>query len=156
MLLNKFKKVLCNHISVARTNYLYPYKTDGDGYEWLILERFGDNGEFLTISDTNVKSSCKNISQTPNDLKADKTMLCVLVEETEKECRFLMVRRNDYQLNVDGNYFPADGYALVSLKQGKLVLHAGGRHIHDLNGSDVPYQYFPNKGSSWIFDAKEI
>lgn len=141
---------------VAGSNYLYPYKTDIEGYEWLIIERFGDDGEFLTVSDTKTKSNCKDNPQTPNNLQANHTMLCVLVEETKKECRFLMVRRNDYKLKLDGEYFPADGYALLSLEQEKLILHAGGRHIHDSNGIDVPYHYYPNKGSSWIFDAKEV
>jgi len=141
---------------MARSNYLYPNKTDFEGDEWLIVERFGNDGEFLTVSDTKSNSNCEDSPQVPNNLEAKQTMLCILVEETENECRFLMVRRNDYKLKVDGKYFPVDGYALISLEEEKLVLHAGGRHIHDKNGADVPYHYFTNKGSSWIFNAKEV
>ena len=149
----RFKKIMCNKISFG--TYLEPWE-NRQGGEFLIIERLGEKGEFLLISDTNYNMECKN-REIPSDIKHKNTMLCILLKELENEAYFLMVRRNDYGLEIPGKYYPVDGFAKISTKEDKIELMAGGRHIHSFpDGGDVPYYDVIGGGMSWIFEAKEV
>jgi len=148
----RFKKIMCNKISVG--TYLKPWE-NRQGGEFLIVERLGEKGEFLLVSDTNIQGDCKD-REVPNTIKNNQTMLCILVKEFENEAYFMMVRKNDYGLNIPGKYYPVDGFAKISFLNQKIELIDGGRHIHDNNGNDIPYYSPENQGMSWIFEAKEV
>jgi hypothetical protein len=152
MVTKEFKKVLCNDFKMG-VDYLMPHNYSKKSKEWLIVRRFGGEGRFLTVSDTFSEGDCEK-DKKPNDIKERLTMLCVLVDETDAKATFMMVRRNDYNLDIDGTYFPVDGYVILTLSNGKIHLQAGGRHIHDDNGEDIPY-YANNMGRTWIFNAIE-
>jgi len=137
-------------------SYLKPFNVLRNTQEWLIISRWGDNGEFLTVSDTKSEKKPEDINA-PKDLTENQTMICVLIQEFEDEAHFLMVRKDYDKLIIRGNYYPVDGYCKLFKKDGQLQINAGGRHIHDKEGNDIPYHSGDeNEGMSWIFNAFEV
>lgn len=154
MIQKKFSKAFCNSLSMG--GYLKPFDIKGNSQEWLIISRWGDNGELLTVSDTKSEKKADDI-KAPKDIEENQTMICVLVQEFENEAYFLMVRKDYDKLTIKGKYYPVDGYCRLYLEDGLLKINAGGRHIHDKEGNDVPYHSGDEKeGMSWIFNAFEV
>ncbi len=129
------------------------------GREWLIMRRFGPQGEFLEVSDTLNELVGDFPAQAPA-LQAKNSMLGLLVRTSiataGNEDIFLLVRRNVGSLDLSGKFYPVDGFAKISGSPGARVLKASGRHAHRADGSDNPNPAAGEPAMSWHFDATEI
>jgi len=130
--------------------------------EWLIVRRFGEQGQFIEISDTTLDGKPASYERpmpatAPAGLQANNSMLGLLVREHgDERATFLLARRNVDDLPVSGTFFPVDGYCELAVKEGRWVISASGRHAHVMEGKhkgqDIPDPK-GDEGRSWHFDA---
>lgn len=154
MLADNFKIAMYNTIAMA--SYDRPDLTNPPGSEWLIVERSGADGEFLTISDAGYVGDPPPASA-PAGIVENNSMCGVLLHEDEsgEDAVFLLVRHLPPGGSVPGSFFPADGYARMSHTCAGVLLRAAGRHAHDSSGDDIPNPG-PGEGFSWHFDAEKV
>jgi hypothetical protein len=135
------------------------------GTEWLIVRRFGEQGQFIEISDTTSNGQPAVFqrpmpSAAPEGLQPNNSMLGLLLREHgDTQATFLLSRRNVDKLGLSGRFFPADGYCELSVKEGRWVISASGRHAHvaegEHKGQDIPDPK-DGEGMSWHFDATSV
>ncbi len=153
MLLRNFKVAMHNEIGIA-PDYFRPHVITIISHEWLIVERYGTEGEMLTISDAGSSPSTAP-SQAPAGLSPNNTMFGVLLHEdsANNEAVFLMVRHLPTGESVPGSFFPVDG--CVRIVDCGMVMRTGGRHAHNAGGEDNP-DPSPGQGFAWHFNAKRV
>lgn len=142
--------------SLRLAKYRSPFSIEQSTNEWLIVERFGSNGEFITISDAGAIVGSPDAA--PDGITPSNSMHGVLLRETDDEAVFLLARHLTDEASVEGRFFPADGYARLSRINGQLTLEASGRHAHQESGGqlqDVPDPQVGD-GMAWHFDAKQV
>lgn len=158
MLIANFRVAMLNRITLA--SYYTPSVPDQSGWEWLIVERAGP---VLTISDATAPARGSE-TEAPADLSANNTLASVLIETSTRRDTFLFMRHLPPPAESEGNFFPADGYAVLGLNQaGNLKLSAHGRHslLSELRGGkpifiDVPIPPESFSGArTWHFNATQ-
>lgn len=96
--------------------------------EWLIVSRWGGNGEFLSLSRTGVM---RDSLTAPDGLQPRTTFLGILLPPVAAEAdSFLMVRHLPAGILVAGAFAPSDGYARLAAGDSPLSLTAAGRYAH--------------------------
>jgi hypothetical protein len=98
--------------------------------QWLIVSRWGADGEFLTVSSAGTIGADE--PRPPAALSPHNTLVGLLLseDEEERETTFLLVRRFPAGITVAGTFFPADGYARVFGPLEQLRMVSEGRHAH--------------------------
>jgi hypothetical protein len=101
--------------------------------EFLIVSRWGDDGEFLSVSRTGAASG--SADDAPIGLSPVSTWVGLLLSEEagETESRFLLLRRLPEGLLVAGSFIPAEGYLRLTRDIATLHLKAEGRHADCLD-----------------------
>lgn len=161
MLPDRFRIAMFNRIGTGP--YFEPVKIDKSGSEWLIVERLGTSGEHLVISDASTQQS-PNGNEAPSDLTENNTLFGILIEAAAdgQEATFLFTRNLVGNQAVNGNFFPADGYARIETSPNGILLSVAGRHAHEaVPGPGGPvFRHIPeptpaNAGEAlnWHFDA---
>ncbi|MEM6550285.1 MAG: hypothetical protein AAF713_21485 [Pseudomonadota bacterium] len=142
--------------------YEQPYRANAPTAEWLIASRGGPDEAYLTISDTATPVG-PDTAAAPRDLAPQNSILCVLAENADSVAEFLMLRHRPAAVAVPGRFFPADGAARLTERDGTLSLSAFGRHAHSAGTSggravlhDIP-DPAPNASGAitWHFQAVE-
>jgi len=103
---------------------------------WLIVSRWGRDGEFLTISSAD--RALPDSIDAPAGLAPRNTLFGLMLSEDEEqfEATFLLVRRLPPRVSVAGTFFPADGYARLHNAVEDLRLTSEGRHAHSRGSRD--------------------
>lgn len=137
------------------------------GYEWLIVRRWGDRGEYLEISDAGkIEAQGSGPSdgavpplpgRAPEELRAENSMLGLMVRSHgDTGAVFLLVRRNVDAQPLSGRFFPVDGYAELAREGPGWRLRASGRHAHTTDRQDIPDPGNEGNAMSWHFDAVSV
>jgi hypothetical protein len=130
--------------------------------EWLIVSRWGEDGEFLSISTT--EECIDNPPRAPSGIRPRNTLLGLLVSDSSDEPKstFLLVRQPPRPLNLAGTFFPAEGYACLEGPCGSLRLSVRARFSHSRgmeNGREIlkdvpdPAPAAP-EAMAWLIDAE--
>ncbi len=149
------------HNVIAMAGYFTPHNANAPGNEWLIVERSGDSGEIITISDAGGAPS-NPPAEAPSSLVEINSMYGVLLYEEDKEAAFLLVRHLPAGAQLPGMFFPADGCVRLTEDCKGFFMRASGRHAFDVNRNDIPNPlppYAQQPGDSifaWHFDAKRV
>ncbi|MCB1390575.1 MAG: hypothetical protein KDK12_15755 [Rhodobacteraceae bacterium] len=158
MLTANFRVAMLNRITLAP--YYAPTQPDGQGFEWLIVER---EGALLRISDGS-RPADGSESAAPDDLQANNTLVSVMIDAGAGADTFLFMRHLPPPTATEGSFFPADGYArLARDAAGQLTLEAHGRHalLSEIRGGqavhiDVPVPPKDFAGArTWHFAATQ-
>jgi hypothetical protein len=100
--------------------------------EWVIVASWGENGDFLSLSLTNVKATASGAA--PHGLQPTVTHLGILLARTGDdsmgESEYLLVRHRPPDIAVGGIFYPSDGYARVQRRNGDIRITAHGRYAH--------------------------
>jgi hypothetical protein len=151
-----FKIAMVNELGLAA--YERPHNIMRQIKEWLIVTRSGQNGDLLSVSDAGGITTVPD--RAPDDISPQNTMYGLLLREnSEKGAVFLLVRHLPVGTNVEGTFFPVDGYARIYSEDGVLMLEASGRHAHsrgERDGRDVLHDVphpAPGDGMAWHFSA---
>jgi hypothetical protein len=113
--------------------YDEPMHRLGSSTEWLIVSRWGGNGEFLSLSRTGV---VRDGIAAPDGLQPRTTFVGILLPalDVPEVSGFLMVRHMPPGITVAGTFAPSDGYARLSFTETALTLAAAGRYAHSRGG----------------------
>ena len=153
-------------LSAVKTGpYERPHISEHQGYEWLIVERSGADGEFLAISQAG-RAEGRNAKAAPADLTPGNTQVAMLVRDSrrgEAKAEFIFLRTQPAEIVPGGPFFPCEGYASLNGEMGSLQLKAMGRHFHTrgrVQGvpifQDVPHPADGAKGGlNWHFAAQQ-
>ncbi|TYC51316.1 hypothetical protein FMN50_22515 [Rhodobacterales bacterium] len=161
MLPDKFRVAMFNRLGLGP--YFQPARIETDLEEWLIVERFGRNGEYLVVSTAGTEQDPASF-QAPPDLVEHKSMLGILIDIAldGEGATFLFTRNLVGNQVVKGSFFPADGYVTLERHQSGIRLTAAGRHAHDISsGPRGPvFKHIPEptpaaegEARNWHFDA---
>ena len=117
---------------VGTAKYERPSRILRTRNEWLIVSRWGGNGEYLTLSNTRVgpdRLARAHIGLTPRS-----TCLGVLLSEQEQDLAttFLLVRRLPPDITVAGIFSPADGFVQLRGSVEKMRLTGSARYAHSI------------------------
>lgn len=137
------------------------------GYEWLIVRRWGERGQYLEISDAGAIAAQGSgpgdeavpplPGRAPENLTANNSMLGLMVRSHgDTGAVFLLVRRNVDHQPLGGAFFPVDGYAELMRDGPGWRLRASGRHAHTANREDIPNPENEGHAMSWHFDAVSV
>jgi hypothetical protein len=130
--------------------------------EWIVVSRWGEEGEYLSIS---TAGECvENTESAPSGLKPRKTLLGLLVSESSSEpsSTFLLVRQRPRPVQLAGVFFPAEGFAHLQGPAGSLRLSVRARYSHSRgfeNGREIlkdvpdPAPASP-EAMAWLVDAE--
>lgn len=119
--------------TLAHGPYDAPFRTGRPRPEWLILARWGRQGEFLSVSFTGIAAPPQG--EAPPDLQPRESFLGIALGGPAGGGRgFLLLRHLPPGLPVAGTFLPTDGYARLVGGGARLGLVAAGRHAH-LRGS---------------------
>ncbi|HEY1930900.1 MAG TPA: hypothetical protein VGG99_02720 [Acetobacteraceae bacterium] len=137
--------VVAMEAAIELARYDVPMRRVGSRGEWIIVSRWGADGEFLSISQTGI--AAEGAGDAPDGLQPDLTFLGLRMTAAGEaaETAYLMLRNLPPDLMVAGVFAPTDGYALVGLTGG-LRLAASGRYAHsrgEHNGQTV-FRDMPN------------
>jgi hypothetical protein len=126
MLPANFKLAMFNEIQTGP--YEEPGTVGAKGIEWLIVERAGP---VIQISDGNKQPSPAS-EVAPPDLGPNNTLVGLRIDtDVERgDETFLLVRRLPTGVETSGNFFPADGFARISVEGNQIRLKVHGRHYH--------------------------
>ncbi|HVY15284.1 MAG TPA: hypothetical protein VHB27_08655 [Rhodopila sp.] len=116
--------------------------------QWVIVSSWGENGDFLSLSLTNIKIDTPDLA--PVGLQPVRTYLAVLAARTateeQEESEYLLVRHRPPGTAVGGIFHPSDGFVRVVHRNGGLTVVAHGRYAHchgqhegQLVVQDIPY-----------------
>lgn len=97
---------------------------------WVILSRWGSDGQHLTVSDAGPVMGVD--AAPPLGLSPLTTALGLLLSEAKaaSAAEFLLVRHCPPNLRIAGQFFPADGHCTVTGMATSLYLAMQGRHSH--------------------------
>lgn len=103
--------------------------------EWLIVSRWGLDGDYLALSSTRLTPDA--ISPAPIGLTPRSTSLGVLLSDRDEAgvATFLLVRRLPEDVTVAGTFFPADGFVRLYGPIEHLRLTASARYAHSIGRS---------------------
>lgn len=119
-----FKAALKNNLALSACTQ--PQEIELATAEWLIVTRSGEQGKFLTISDTQSVDDDNQVIPDPH--VPDNTMYGVLLRENDNEAIFRLIRHLRAGHEVRGDVFSVDGYARISKDGDGIKLTASGRH----------------------------
>jgi hypothetical protein len=154
--------VLAMSANIAFSEYGKPTAIRGQSCEWIVVSRWGEEGEYLSIS---TAGECPEDAQSaPGWLKPRNTLLGLLVSDSHHEpsSTFLLVRQPPRSLQLAGIFFPAEGYAHLEGPAGRLKLSARVRYSHSRgfeNGREIlkdvpdPAPAAP-EAMAWLIDAE--
>ena len=132
--------VLAMSANIAVSEYGRPTVIRTRIREWIVVSRWGGDGEYLSIS---TASECgANQRLAPNGLRPRNTLLGLLVSDSpgEPSSTFLLVRQPPHPVQLAGIFFPAEGYAHLMGPAGSLRLSARARYSHSRgweNGREI-------------------
>jgi hypothetical protein len=132
--------VLAMSANLAVSDYSKPFAIHTRTREWLVVSRWGGEGEYLSISTAGERA--ENSQTAPGGLKPHNTLLGLLVSDSSDEptSTFLLVRQPPQLVQLAGIFFPADGYAQLQGPAGRLRLRARARYSHSrgwANGREI-------------------
>ena len=154
--------VLAMSANIAFSEYGKPTAIHGRAREWIVVSRWGEEGEYLSIS---TAGECQdNALSAPGGLKPRNTLLGLLVSDSpdEPSSTFLLVRQPPRSVQLAGVFFPAEGYAHLEGPAGQLRLSARVRYSHSRgfeNGREIlkdvpdPAPAAP-EAMAWLIDAE--
>ena len=155
-----FRAAFLNKVSYAP--YYQPSLRQGEAYEWLIVER---SGQILLVSDTKAQATGRETSA-PTDLVPNNTLAAVLISPGASASTFLFMRHLPSPLQTTGSFFPADGYAKLSLmtRDGEMQLSAHGRHscVEEVRKNRAAFidmgapREADTQARTWHFEAKKM
>lgn len=121
--------VVAMEAAIELARYDQPMRRVGSRAEWIIVSRWGAEGEFLSISHTGAMAEAGG--NAPDGLQPDMTFLGVRmsVAGEANESTYLMLRNLPPDVTVAGVFAPTDGYARIDLTGG-LHLSGSGRYAH--------------------------
>ena len=125
---------------IARCDYAKPTVIRSRSREWLIICRWGPDGEYLSIATAGVMRDPRGLAA-PDAITPIHTLFGVLVSEsdTEADSTFLLVRQLPVPIELAGTFFPADGYALLRQRE-TISLTSKTRYSHScgwLDGKEI-------------------
>jgi hypothetical protein len=154
--------VLAMSANIAFSEYGRPTAIHHRTREWIVVSRWGEEGEYLSIS---TAGECADNPQlAPGGLRPRNTLLGLLVSDStdEPSSTFLLVRQPPRPLQLAGVFFPAEGYAHLEGPAGQLKLSARARYSHSRgfeNGREIlkdvpdPAPAAP-EAMAWLIDAE--
>jgi hypothetical protein len=154
--------VLAMQANIALSEYGRPAAIHKRMNEWIIVSRWGQEGEYLSISTT---GECVESPQmAPSGIRPRNTMLGLLVSDSldEPASSFLLVRQPPRPLHLAGVFFPAEGYAYLEGPAENLRLSVRARFSHSRgyqNGREIlkdipdPAPAAP-ESMAWLMDAE--
>jgi hypothetical protein len=162
----EFELAMHNHMRLAP--YDRPDQMGTPAYEWLIVQRFGEGGRFLTISEAGDAEQTAP-RHAPPELRAIHSILGILTDEVHTSskswhARFLLSRTHHRSAPVPAAFFPSEGIACLQWLDGTMTLDAVGRHFHTrgkfgnaviLNDVACPAPGAQG-GKSWHFAAQRV
>ena len=114
---------------LALAPYGMPFRTAAPRREWLILCRWGMEGEYLSIARAGPAEAA--VAGAPAGLRPRATFLGLRLAEPGAEgASFLLVRHLPPGVVLAGVFHPTDGIARLSGPGNALRLAAAGRHAH--------------------------
>lgn len=126
--------------------------------EYLIVARWGDEGEFISISRADILRNTAGAGSIV--LEPTETWLALLLSEDPggAESRFLLLRALPEGTKVAGKFLPAEGYVLLQGDVAALSLKAEGRHAdcvdrHLSIESDRADPAGPSEAIAWHVEA---
>ena len=147
---------------VGTARYERPSRIIRTRREWLIVSRWGPEGEFLTLSSTRLTPD--TFSPAPIGLTPRSTCLGVLLstQPDDSVCTFLLVRRLPPDVTVAGTFSPADGFVRLHGPVGQMRLTGSARYAHSIGWSksgpvcgDVPDPAPNARGAAaWHIEAE--
>ncbi len=125
---------------IARSDYAKPTLIRGRSREWLIVCRWGPDGEYLSIATAGAMPE-PNGPGAPGAISPIHSLFGVLASESEVEAAstFLLVRQLPAPIELAGTFFPADGYALLQQRD-TIRLFCETRYSHScgwLDGKEI-------------------
>jgi hypothetical protein len=116
--------------NMAFSEYNSPMSAVTHHKEWIIVSSWGRNGDFLSLSRTNMPALNQEIA--PPGLQPVGTHLGILLAHTpdQSEAEYLLVRHLPPNVPVGGVFHPSDGYVRVLRQDGILRVIAHGRYAH--------------------------
>ena len=132
--------VIAMAADIARSDYAKPTLVRSRSREWLIVCRWGPEGEYLSIATAGPIVGSPGLFA-PEAISPIHSMVALLVSESDGHATstFLMMRQLPQQLELAGTFFPADGY--VRLQQhGDITLASETRYSHScgwLDGREI-------------------
>jgi hypothetical protein len=149
---------------LGRAPYEMPNKIVERGQEWLIVSRFGPDGEYLSISEAGAIAG--GAAEVPAGIRPVNSILGILAncDEGTQTAEFLLTRNLPDGITVAGTFFPAEGFARLTKDTETVRLHACGRHAHSRGSAegrevlrDVPNPAPGTRsGQAWQFDARRV
>jgi hypothetical protein len=150
------KIAMVNELELA--SYERPHNIMRQTKEWLIVTRSGQNGDRIAVADAGGITTVPE--RAPDDIAPQNTMYGILLRENNEEgAVFLLIRHLPEGTNVEGTFFPVDGYARIYREGGIAKIEASGRHAHsrgERDGIDVLHDVphpAPGDGMSWHLNA---
>lgn len=115
--------------SLSLAPYGSPFRTVAAAREWLIVCRWGLEGEYLSIARAEAADAAAAVA--PAGLRPRATFLGLRLAEGGAEgSSFLLVRHLPPGLTVAGVFHPTDGIARLTGPATALRLEASGRYAH--------------------------
>ena len=121
--------VLAMRASVSFALYGTPHLLRACGPAWILVSRWGNSGELMTLSWTGAGVEPGDAAAPP-DLAPRLTCLGLLMvgPDARPGCDFLLTRRQPGRIPVAGTFLPCEGYACLEARESGLHLTATGRH----------------------------
>ncbi|SDE03385.1 hypothetical protein [Belnapia rosea] len=149
--------------SLAEAPYGAPHRSGPPRPEWLILCRWGEAGEFLTIGRAGPAEGPED-APPPLGLRPHATLLGLGLAAMGEGDSFLLVRYLPPGLTVAGTFHPSDGIVRLSGPASVLRLEAAGRYAHRRAIGEAGEQRLdlpdPAKGVAdalaWRLDARRV
>lgn len=146
--------------------YDQPWETSFVKSEWLIAERIGQAGRYISLAHTGVAAEADD-TIAPATLRPTQKLFGIQIDATKStaEATFLFMRRQGAGFIGEDQFFPAEGYLNLCGSADKLVLVAAGRHHHTVGSNDsgarvlidVPYPApRSSQGQSWHYSASRV
>jgi hypothetical protein len=120
---------------VGTAKYERPSRILRTRREWLIVSRWGADGEYLTLSNTRMTPDA--LSPAPISLAPRSTCLGVLLSDQEDGMvsTFLLVRRLPLGITLAGTFSPADGFVRLHGPIEAMRLTGSARYAHSIGWS---------------------
>jgi hypothetical protein len=125
---------------IARSDYAKPNLIRSRSREWLIVCRWGPDGEYLSVATAGGILNPVGLAA-PEAITPIYSLFGMLTSESEIEAAstFLLVRQLPVKIELAGTFFPADGYVLLR-QHGPIRLVCEIRYSHScgrLDGKEV-------------------
>ncbi|SDR42531.1 hypothetical protein SAMN05444161_3790 [Rhizobiales bacterium GAS191] len=122
--------VLAMSAHIAMSDYAKPAAIHTRIHEWIVVSRWGGEGEYLSISTAGQCGADEDLA--PGGLRPNNTLLGLLVADAsdQPQSTFLLLRQPPPSMQLAGTFFPAEGYVHLEGPAGKLRLSARARYSH--------------------------